>query len=144
MIQTLKNPATMMLASMTMLLALLFSTFGTVQTVEAQCTGANDVPQCYVCEGAGGTYSNGACGGGDTELIEGDDSVFESIINILSFVVGAVAVIMLIIGGFRYVISNGDANAVGSAKNTILYAIIGLIVVFAARSIVLYVVGQLG
>jgi hypothetical protein len=62
-----------------------------------------------------------------------------SIINIITIVVGIIALIMILIGGFRYVTSGGDASKVSSAKNTIIYAIIGLVVVALAQFIVKYV-----
>jgi hypothetical protein len=67
---------------------------------------------------------------------------FRKVINILSIIVGAVCVLMIIIGGFRYIISGGDSNAISGAKNTILYAIIGLLVVLFARTIALFVYQQ--
>lgn len=70
-------------------------------------------------------------------------NVFRIVVNILLFIVGAVAVIMLVIGGLRYVTSNGDQNAVTGAKNTILYAIIGIVVAFLAYAAVNFVVNQL-
>ena len=66
-------------------------------------------------------------------------SVIKSVINIFSIVVGAVSVIMIIIGGFRYIVSNGDSNGVTGAKNTILYAIVGLVIVLFAQVIVRFV-----
>jgi hypothetical protein len=65
--------------------------------------------------------------------------IIQTVINILSIIVGAVSVIMIIVGGFRYVISGGDANGVQGAKNTIIYAIIGLVVVLFAQVIVRFV-----
>jgi hypothetical protein len=73
---------------------------------------------------------------------EGEGSlagVIKSVINIFSILVGAVSVIMIIIGGFRYIVSNGDSNGVSGAKNTILYAIIGLVIVLFAQIIVRFV-----
>lgn len=70
------------------------------------------------------------------------DSVIRTIINILSLIVGIVAVIMIIIGGLKYITSSGDANNISSAKNTILYAIIGLIIVALAQVIVRFVLDQ--
>ena len=67
------------------------------------------------------------------------DGVFTTIVNVLLFIIGAISVIMLIIGGIRYTLSGGDSGAVTSAKNTILYAIIGLIVAFLAFAIVNFV-----
>jgi hypothetical protein len=65
--------------------------------------------------------------------------VFQTISDILIYIVGAVAVIMLIIGGFRYVISQGDAANVKAAKDTILYGIIGVVVAIMAFAIVNFV-----
>ena len=72
----------------------------------------------------------------------GDDSfsfIVRRIINIFSIVVGAVSVIMIIIGGFRYIISGGDSSGVSGAKNTILYAIVGLIIVLFAQVIIRFI-----
>ena len=66
-------------------------------------------------------------------------SVTRDIINILSIIVGVVAVIMIIVGGFRYITSGGSDTSVTGAKNTILYAIIGLVIVALAQVIVHFV-----
>lgn len=65
-----------------------------------------------------------------------------SVVKIFSIIVGAVAVIMLIYGGFRYITSGGDSGRVGNAKNTLLYAIIGLVIVALAQLIVHFVLNQ--
>jgi len=64
-----------------------------------------------------------------------------TIINTLLFVVGIASVIVIIIGGIMYTTSTGDASSVTKAKNTILYAIIGVVVAFLAFAIVNWVVG---
>lgn len=64
----------------------------------------------------------------------------KSIVNILLFIVGAVAVIMIIIGGLRYVLSGGDSSSTKSARDTVLYAVVGLIVAVASYAIVNFVV----
>jgi hypothetical protein len=69
----------------------------------------------------------------------GAGGIFRTITNVLLFLIGAIAVIMLIIGGIRYTISGGDSTAVTSAKNTILYAVIGIIVALLAFAIVNFV-----
>lgn len=94
-----------------------------------------------VGKGVAWTSEDGSCaddGEGENSL----SSVIRRIINIFSIVVGAVSVIMVIIGGFRYVVSNGDSNGVSGAKNTILYAIIGLVIVLFAQIIVRFVLTQ--
>lgn len=73
----------------------------------------------------------------------GQNSIFTTVTDILLFIIGAISVIMLIIGGIRYVLSGGDQGAVTSAKNTILYAIIGIVVAFLAYAAVIFVTNQL-
>jgi hypothetical protein len=72
----------------------------------------------------------------------GSQSVFQVVANVLIFLVGGVAVIMLIIGGLRYVLSTGDDKQVVGAKNTILYSIIGIVVAILAFAAVNFVVSQ--
>ena len=85
------------------------------------------------------TKGTEAAGGkGQTSLGES----IKQVINVLLFIIGAVAVIMIIIGGIRYVISNGDSSQITSAKNTIMYAVIGLVVALLAYAIVNFIVVQ--
>lgn len=65
-----------------------------------------------------------------------------NVINVLLFIVGAVAVIMIVLGGLRYVLSNGDSSQVTAAKNTVMYAVIGLVVALLGYAIVNFVVAQ--
>ena len=74
--------------------------------------------------------------------LTGDEGVFTIITNVLLFIIGAISVIMLIIGGIRYTVSGGDSSAVTSAKNTILYAIVGIVVALLAYAVVNFVVGR--
>jgi hypothetical protein len=69
-----------------------------------------------------------------------EEGVLVQIVRLLSFVVGVAAVIMIILGGLKYVTSNGDANATSSAKNTILYAIIGVVVSALSQVIIEFVI----
>jgi hypothetical protein len=71
----------------------------------------------------------------------GDAGIITTITNILLFIAGALAVIMLIWGGIRYTISGGNSANVTAAKNTVLYAIVGLIVAFLAFAAVNWVLG---
>lgn len=82
------------------------------------------------------------CDGCPRDLF-GDTGVFKQVTNTILYIVGIIAVIMLIIGGIRYVISGGDSKKVTDAKNTILYAIIGLVIAFLAFAIVNFVVSAL-
>ena len=82
----------------------------------------------------------GLTGGNCKNNGDGLSTVIKAIINILSAIVGVAAVIMIVIGGFRYITSGGEANKVSSAKNTIIYAIVGLIVVALAEFMVHFVI----
>ncbi|MBQ8985550.1 hypothetical protein IJ076_03370 [Candidatus Saccharibacteria bacterium] len=77
------------------------------------------------------------------ENLFGDNGIFKQITNVVLYIVGVIAVIMLIIGGIKYVVSGGDAKKVTDAKNTVLYAIIGLIISFLAFAIVNFVITSL-
>lgn len=70
------------------------------------------------------------------------DNIIELVINIFSLIVGVVSVIMIIIGGLKYITSGGDSGNITGAKNTILYAIIGLVVVALAQVVVKFVLDK--
>ncbi|AHB42192.1 hypothetical protein RAAC3_TM7C00001G0334 [Candidatus Saccharibacteria bacterium RAAC3_TM7_1] len=95
------------------------------------------------CDGTTGlnatTGAKCAKGTGTSDNLFGQGGIFRTITNVLLFLIGAVAVIMLIIGGIRYTISGGDSTAVTAAKNTILYSIVGIIVALLAYAIVNFV-----
>ena len=92
-------------------------------------------------------FSKGISDGADTaqgkdqpDDLVGSNGIFTTITNVLLFIIGAIAVIMLIIGGIRYVTSGGDSTAVTAAKNTILYAVVGIVVAIIAYAVVNFVI----
>jgi cytochrome bd-type quinol oxidase subunit 2 len=82
------------------------------------------------------------CDGCPADLF-GDGGVFKQITNTLIYIVGVIAVVMLVFGGIKYVVSGGDAKKVTDAKNTVLYAIIGLVIAFVSYAIVTFVISAL-
>jgi hypothetical protein len=64
----------------------------------------------------------------------------KNIVNMMLYVLGAIAVIMIVVGGIRYATSNGESSAITGAKNTILYSVVGLVVAIMAYAIVNFVV----
>lgn len=92
-------------------------------------------PAQVACDGLSAAGAD--CGGGEAEL----GNIVTGVINILLYIVGVATVVMLIVGGLRYITSNGDAQAASSARNTIVYAVIGLIMAISAYAIVNYVIG---
>lgn len=104
---------------------------------------ADDIGNC-LSQGSGldNLDTSGGCSpetGQGTERIQG---IVETVINIFSVIVGIVAVIMIIWGGFKYITSGGDSGNITSAKNTIIYAIIGLVIVALAQFFVQFVLEQ--
>jgi len=106
---------------------------------------APPTPQQQACTGAGGAWdpaTSKCASAGGVELL-GAGGLVGSIINTLLVIVGAASVIMMIVGGIRYIISSGDQNAVTSAKNTIMYAVIGLVVALLAYALVSFILNGL-
>jgi hypothetical protein len=95
-----------------------------------------------LCAGANLDINDPNCDS-QNDAVQNLNNLIRRIINLLSIVVGFVAVIMIIIGGLRYITSGGSDTGVTSAKNTILYAIIGLIIVALAQLLVRFVLRQL-
>jgi arginine exporter protein ArgO len=80
-------------------------------------------------------------GANPDSTLTGDKGLIKKGTNALIFVAGAIAVVVIIIGGIGYIASTGDPGRITKAKNTILYAVIGLIIAILAYAIVNYVVG---
>lgn len=66
-------------------------------------------------------------------------TIAQRILSLLFWIIGIASVIVIVIGGMKYVASNGDSNRIQSAKNTIMYAVIGLVVAIMGQAIVLFV-----
>ena len=98
---------------------------------------------CNEADLSAGSGINCAQGNNVPTTLFGSGSIFTTVVNVLLFVIGAISVIMLIIGGIRYTVSAGDSGNVTAAKNTIMYAIIGLVVAFLAFAIVNWVLGAI-
>lgn len=85
--------------------------------------------------------SNANCSTSDATKKIND--IVHTVINLFSAIVGIVAVVMIIVGGLRYITSGGNDTSVASAKNTLLYAIIGLVIVALAQIIVRFTLNKI-
>lgn len=94
------------------------------------CQGVNQL--------SGSNSSNCSSGNGASVT-----DIMRTVITILSFIVGFVAVLMIIIGGLRFITAGGDSSAVAGARSTIIYAIIGLLIVAIAQVLVHFVLRKL-
>lgn len=94
----------------------------------AACTGT-----ACINEGA----NNAQTGSTESDTLP---EVIKIVTNALLFIIGAVSVIYIVIGGMKYVTANGDNESIKSAKNTLLYSVIGVIAAICAYAIVEFVI----
>lgn len=95
------------------------------------------------CSGTNGDISGGSNTDCDATASNSKiNSLLAKIVNIFSIVVGVIAVIMIIVGGLRYITSGGESSNISGAKNTIIFALVGLIIVALAQLIVHFVLGN--
>lgn len=79
----------------------------------------------------------------DNNDLFGSGGIIGKATSIVALLVGIASVIMIIVGGFKYVTASGDTANITSAKNTILYALVGLVVALMARAFVIFVINKL-
>jgi hypothetical protein len=80
---------------------------------------------------------------GTNNPIAGRNGILLRIVNILSYVVGVASVIMIIFGGLKFITASGDSTNIATARNTILYALIGVVVFLFSQIIVRFVLNKL-
>jgi TRAP-type C4-dicarboxylate transport system permease small subunit len=119
----------LVLSVLALALAVTFSIGGLVQA-------APSPNKDEVCKGIEAT--GGDCDTGEDEI----NNLVASIINVFSWVVGVVAVIMVIYGGFEYVTSGGDSAKAAKGRTTILFALVGLVIVVLAQVLVKFVLNK--
>jgi len=93
------------------------------------------------CGSVKGGGDSAACAN-DEESISGTGGVLYKVTRLVSVIAGITAVIVIIAGGLMFVTSNGDASKAGTARNTILYAAIGLVVIVLSQAIVTLIVNR--
>ncbi len=96
-----------------------------------------------LAQGAAQSGAQAAQGTGVPTTLFGDSGIITTITNTLLFVVGALAVVMIIWGGIRYATSAGNSSSVTAAKNTVMYALIGLIIAFLAFAAVNWILSAI-
>lgn len=107
----------------------------------AVVTAAVDPFQDICSNGGGG--STACASRSTTNPLVGPNGVIVRITSILAIVAGIIAVIFIVWAGIKYVTSNGDSAKISSAKSTIIYALIGLVVAALARPLINFVLGRL-
>lgn len=128
---------------LTVLLAIVVSIGAVPQTLmpvsaenvfDKACQGADDATLCQ---------ENNKNQTPDNNSVFGANGILTKAISLVMMLVGVASVIMIMVGGFKYVTSSGDSANITSAKNTILYAVIGLVVALVAQSLIVFVIKRL-
>jgi cytochrome bd-type quinol oxidase subunit 2 len=123
------------------LIALLASWgLGPIQSAIAlDCSSQNLTAQESIQCGTNGASGNNQNADTATKRV---NSTIDIVVNVLSAIVGVIAVIMIVFGGFRYITSAGNAEKAKTARNVILYAVIGLVIVALAQVIVKFTLNE--
>jgi hypothetical protein len=90
---------------------------------------------CMAVEALGGAKC-------DATAQTGISNTVKTVVNVMSFIVGIISVIMIIIAGIRFTTSGGDPQAASGARQTIIYAVIGIVIVIMAQVIVAFVLDR--
>lgn len=111
---------------------------------QSQVALAQQDPFEYVC--SGDASNSTACENrpsADENPLLGPDGIITRVIQILTIIIGVASVIVIIVGGLQYILSAGEAQKTAKAKDTILYAVIGLVVAVFAQAIISFVLTRL-
>lgn len=128
----------------TLILTTIFSvTSFALPLVPATVAVAQNNTEQGLCEGSQLTLGADCTGGvAAGEAQNNVNKLVTDAINLFSFIIGIISVIMIMVGGIKYITSQGSSDSVSSAKNTILYAVVGLVIVALAQVIVRFVLGS--
>ena len=114
-----------------------------VHAAAASC-GNNQANQ--ILDGAGTASGNDglSCDNGGNIATTGVGTLAKKVVDWLSWAIGIISIIMIIFAGFKYITSGGESSNVSGAKNTLIYAIVGLVLVVLAQVIVKVVLSGAG
>lgn len=126
------------------LILLAIALFSGVLLFSAPLAYAEDVfnPACQGAAASSPVCQSGQNAGTDNPLV-GPSGIITRVTQIVVLIVGIAAVIVIIISGLRYITSAGDAAGVNSAKNGILYAVVGLVIALAGQAIITFVLAKI-
>jgi hypothetical protein len=115
-----------------------------MQAVPALAQDAQQQINAGLCSGSNFQFTDNpsAAECATSDATEKINNLIRTVVNLLSVIVGVIAVIMIIVGGLRYITSGGNDTSVTGAKNTILYAIIGLVIVALAQVLVRFTLNK--
>lgn len=92
---------------------------------------------------AKGADASAACEANGSDPLTGSSGLLVKVTRLISYVAGAASIILIVTAGLMYVLSNGDSSRINAAKTTIIYAVVGLVIVGVAQGIVVLVLNVL-
>lgn len=132
MVKKFSSVLAQLMAALALLMPLALPAHVAAQDIEGSlCAGVNLNVNDTVCDP-----------GAESAATEKINNILKTIINLFSLIVGVVSVIMIIIGGLKYITSSGDAGNVSNAQKTIIYALVGLVIVALSQVIVRFVLAK--
>ncbi len=118
--------------------SLMVASSGTLLLARPAHAALFDQAKNQACQGV--TLGDGTCDA--TKADNKVNGLLSVILNLISLLVGVVAVIMLVVAGLRLTLSQGDSSTVSSARSSILWSLVGLVVVLLAQVIVRFVLAR--
>lgn len=115
--------------------------------VVAQATTEQEITKACATAAKNGGQLPSYCSATSTTVkddpLTGPDGLLTTVTNIIAFISGLVAVVIIIVAGGRFVLSRGDAAKIVTARQTIAYAVVGLIVIITARQLIVFVLSRI-
>lgn len=137
-IKNIRNKLIKTSASVLMAISIMLAPASVSALSMPNSNGIASVSSNTACSALNSLDSNQGCGKGNGQ--SSVDSLISTVINIISLIVGIAAVIMIIISGMRFITSGGDAQKVSGAKSSLIYALIGLVIVAVAQAIIRFTI----
>ena len=126
------------------LLSLLIPIFALV-TISLGTVSAATNPFGAVCNDPNNTSANDStvCATKNDNPIYGPTGIIVKVTKIIAIIAGIASVIIIMVGGLMYITSAGDSGRASSARSTVLYALVGLIIIIAAQTIIVFVIDRI-
>jgi hypothetical protein len=103
----------------------------------AMAATPTDAAKSQVCAGVNAQVTGSDCGG--TSGQQSITKVLTAVLQIISWIAGIAAIIMVVLSGLKYITSGGDSSSIASAKSTLVYALVGVVIVVLAQAVVFFV-----
>lgn len=126
-----------------LVIALALAVVGFFMLAPASANAYDVINHSGVCSKAPGSAACQDNSSSKTDPLTGSNGLILKVSRIIAVAAGIVAVIMIIVGGFKFIVSGGEAQAVASAKKTILFSVVGLIVIALSETIFTFIVGNI-